>query len=94
MEPISIEELALLEVLFRIDAGELKPSDSLVMPRMFREGLVASTQHGLVLTPAGIELCKSLQHRKAADAYAARVREQRARAFIPEVAPEDSKTEP
>jgi hypothetical protein len=38
MEPISIEDLALLEVLKRIDAGELNASDSQVMPRLLEDG--------------------------------------------------------
>jgi hypothetical protein len=68
MEPISIEDLALLEVLKRIDAGELNASDSQVMPRLLEDGLVTEAPHGAALTLAGIELCKSLQHRVAADA--------------------------
>jgi hypothetical protein len=77
MEPISIEDLALLEVLKRIDAGELNASDSQVMPRLLEDGLVTEAPHGAALTLAGIELCKSLQHRVAADAQAAKILGQR-----------------
>lgn len=78
MEPISIEDLALLEVLKRIDSGELNASDSQVLPRLLEDGLVTEVQHGATLTLAGIELCKSLQHRVAADAQAAKILGQRA----------------
>lgn len=77
MEPISIEDLALLEVLKRIDAGELNKSDSQVMPRLLEDGLVTEASYGASLTLAGIELCKSLQHRVAADAQAAKILAQR-----------------
>jgi hypothetical protein len=73
MEPISIEDLALLEVLKRIDSGELNASDSQVMPRLLDDGLVTEAPHGAALTLAGIELCKSLQHRVAADSQAAKI---------------------
>lgn len=78
MEPISIEDLALLEVLKRIDSGELNASDSQVMPRLLKDGLVTEASHGASLTLAGIELCKSLQHRVAADSQAAKILGQRA----------------
>jgi hypothetical protein len=77
MEPISIEDLALLEVLKRIDSGELNASDSQVMPRLLEDGLVTEASHGAALTLAGIELCKSLQHRVAADSQAARILQER-----------------
>jgi hypothetical protein len=35
-------------------------------------GLVQESDHGLALTPGGIERCKSLQHRVAGDREAAR----------------------
>lgn len=78
MDPISLEDLALLEVLLRIDEGSgLTSDDSEIRARLLESGLAAETQEGLCLTTAGIELCKSLQHRKAADEQAARIRRRR-----------------
>jgi hypothetical protein len=41
--------------------------------------LAEEGEHGLRLTVAGVEMCKSLQHRVAADAQAAKIVEQRER---------------
>jgi hypothetical protein len=69
MDPIPLEDLALLEVLKRVDQGdELTVGDSAIRQRMVDGGLVSDAADGLRLTTAGIELCKSLQHRVAADA--------------------------
>lgn len=92
MEPISIEDLALLEVLKRIDSGELNASDSQVMPRLLKDGLVTEASHGASLTLAGIELCKSLQHRVAADAQAAKILQQRPGAVAAEAASGEAKS--
>lgn len=79
MDPISLEELALLDVLHRIDQGiELKHGDSEIRERMAASGLIEDDEQGLRLTPAGVELCKSLQHRVAADAAAEKVLQERA----------------
>jgi hypothetical protein len=79
MDPISLEELALLDVLHRIDQGvELTHGDSEIRLRMVESGLIADDDQGLRLTSAGVELCKSLQHRVAADAQAEKVLQQRA----------------
>ena len=79
MDPISLEELALLDVLHRIDQGvELTHGDSEIRLRMVESGLITDDADGLRLTSAGVELCKSLQHRVAADAQAEKVLQRRA----------------
>jgi hypothetical protein len=81
MDPISLEDLALLDVLNRIDQGvELVQGDTAIRQRMVESGLIEDDADGLRLTPAGIELCKSLQHRVAADAQVQKVLQQRAAA--------------
>ena len=78
MDPISLEDLALLEVLHSIDQGvELNAGQSEVRQRMVESGLAVDGEEGIRLTSAGIELCKSLQHRVAADTQAAKVLQQR-----------------
>ena len=79
MDAISLEELALLEVLKRISQHEaLTEGDSVVRDRLVGSGLVTENDGGgLVLTSAGIEMCKSLQHRVAADAQVAKILQQR-----------------
>lgn len=78
MDPISIEDLALLEVLQRVDQHVvLSDADSAIRQRMIEGGLVSEGEYGLELTSAGIELCKSLQHRVAADTQAAKIVQQR-----------------
>ena len=78
MDPISIEDLALLEVLQRIDqCAPLTSGDTEISQRLYDSGLVGDEDGVPRLTAAGVELCKSLQHRVAADAQAARIREQR-----------------
>ena len=70
MDPISLEDLALLDVLHRIDQRiELTHGDGEIRLRMAESGLIEDDEDGLRLTTAGIELCKSLQHRVAADAF-------------------------
>ena len=79
MDPISLEDLALLDVLHRIDQRvELTHGDSEIRQRMAESGLIEDDEDGLRLSPAGIELCKSLQHRVAADAQAEKVLQERA----------------
>jgi hypothetical protein len=78
MDPISLEDLALLEVLTRISQhSALTDDDSVVRDRMIESGLVVEDEEGLALTSAGIEMCKSLQHRAAADAQVAKILQQR-----------------
>ena len=79
MDPISLEDLALLDVLHRIDQQiELTHGDSEIRQRMVDSGLIQDDEDGLRLSSAGIELCKSLQHRVAADAQAEKVLQERA----------------
>jgi hypothetical protein len=81
MDAISLEDLALLDVLNRIDQGvELVQGDTAIRQRMVESGLIEDDADGLRLTAAGIELCKSLQHRVAADAQVQKVLQQRAAA--------------
>ena len=81
MDPISLEDLALLDVLHRIDQGvALVHGDSVIRQRMVEGGLIEDDADGLRLTTAGIELCKSLQHRVAADAQAEKILQERAAA--------------
>jgi hypothetical protein len=78
MDPIPLEDLALLEVLQRIDqAVPLTSGDTVIRQRLVESGLVADDEEPPRLTSAGIELCKSLQHRVAADTQAARIVEAR-----------------
>ena len=44
---------------------------------MIESGLVVERDDGLALTSAGIEMCKSLQHRVAADAQVAKILKKR-----------------
>ena len=81
MDAISLEDLALLDVLHRIDQGvQLVHGDSVIRQRMVEGGLIEDDADGLRLTTAGIELCKSLQHRVAADAQAEKILQDRAAA--------------
>ena len=78
MDQIALEDLALLEVLHRVeDQVVLTHADSVMRQRMLDHGLVTEEEFGLQLTTAGIELCKSLQHRVAADAQVAKLRAER-----------------
>ena len=78
MEPIALEDLALLEVLQRIDQClPLESGDTGIHQRLIESGLATFDTDMPRLTSAGIELCKSLQHRVAADAQAARILEKR-----------------
>ena len=78
MEPISLEELGLLDVLHRIDQGESPDAHSgPLRERLIDAGLAHADEHGLSLTEAGVERCKALRHRVAADAEATLVLEER-----------------
>ena len=71
MDPISLEELALLDVLERIDQWlESGPNSAPLHERLVEVGLAERVDGTLRLTDAGIERCKSLHHRVAADAEA------------------------
>ncbi|WP_417473003.1 hypothetical protein [Luteimonas mephitis] len=78
MDPIAIEDLALLEVLQRVDQClPMDSGDTKIQQRLIDSGLVTLDTDPPQLTTAGIELCKSLQHRVAADAQAAKIIEKR-----------------
>ena len=79
MEEISIEDLALLEVLKRVDQQiELKSGDTENRKRLLESGLLHEDDHdGLKLSAAGVEMCKSLQHRIAADRQVAKILRER-----------------
>ncbi|BAV95660.1 hypothetical protein ABIE09_003557 [Lysobacter enzymogenes] len=75
MDPISLEDLALLDVLQRIDHGHAPDDHSRTLrERLIESALAHADEDGtLALTDAGVERCKSLRHRMAADAEAAQV---------------------
>jgi hypothetical protein len=71
---ISQQELDLLECLVRIDQREaLDARAGDLLERLIEAGLVDSFDGDLSLTVAGIERCRSLQHRIAGDSEAAKV---------------------
>lgn len=84
MEPISLEDLALLEVLKRVDQDEvLTQDDSKIRSRLVESGLIVDDAEGPRLTAAGVEMCKSLQHRVAADAQVEKILQKREDAAKP-----------
>jgi hypothetical protein len=75
---IGAEDLDLLECLLRIDLHE--PMDTRahgLATRIIEAGLADRDAAGMRLTHAGVQRCKSLQHRVASDNEAARVLEER-----------------
>lgn len=78
MDPIPLEDLALLDTLRRIDAAMPLEGSSDLLPRLIENGLVTQDTEWPRLTNAGVELCKSLQHRVAADAQAEKILKRRA----------------
>ncbi len=71
MDPISLEELSLLDVLERIDQQlEHGPNAAALLARLVEVGLIELEDGSMRLTDAGIERCKSLHHRVKADAEA------------------------
>ncbi|MBA2238545.1 MAG: hypothetical protein H0W24_07610 [Lysobacter sp.] len=78
MDPTSLEELALLDVLHRIDQGDAPDAHSgPLLARLIDGGLAERGDDDVRLTEAGIERCKGLRHRAAADVEAALVLEER-----------------
>jgi hypothetical protein len=74
VDAISQQELDLLECLLRIDQGQpLDGRAGALLDRMVEAGLVDAPGGLPSLTVAGIERCRSLQHRIAADSEAAKV---------------------
>ena len=68
------QQIDLLECLIRIDRGEaLDGRAKALKGRLVEAGLADETDGVLRLTPAGIERCRSLQHRIASDREAARI---------------------
>jgi len=89
VDPISLEDLALLDVLQRIDQGQPPGRHSAALrERLIEAALAHSDAEGepLTLTDAGVERCKSLRHRVAADAEAAQVLKEREEAAAQEQA--------
>jgi hypothetical protein len=73
VDAVSLEELGLLECLHAIShGGELTQYATALRQRLIETGLAAQGDDGLSLTPAGIERCRSLQHRVASDREAQR----------------------
>lgn len=80
MDPISLEDLALLDVLHRIDQGQPLGGHSQDLHERLIEAALAAVDEDsgeLSLTDAGVQRCKSLRHRVAADAEAAQVIKER-----------------
>jgi len=78
VDPSTLEELGLLDVLHRIDQGQAPdPHSRQLRERLIEAGLVEVEGEHLVLTEAGVERCKGLRHRVAADAEAALVLQER-----------------
>lgn len=78
MDPIPLEDLALLDVLQQISqASESVLVETEIKTRLFESGLVEDDEDGVRLTHAGIALCKSFQHRVAADKLASQVIDKR-----------------
>jgi hypothetical protein len=80
VDPIALEDLALLDVLQRIDQGHPPGKHAQALRgRLIDAALAALDEDGneLSLTDAGVERCKSLRHRVAADAEAAQVIKER-----------------
>lgn len=72
MDPMSLEDLALLDVLDRIDQHiEPAPNSGALRQRLIDTGLVLDEGGAIRLSDAGIERCKSLHHRVISDAEAA-----------------------
>ncbi len=93
MDPIALEDLALLDVLQRIDQGQPPTRHSQALrERLAEAGLVEADEAGadLRLTDAGVERCKSLLHRLAADAEAAQVLKEREQAAAQESAEQEA----
>ena len=68
---ISLEELALHQCLMQIDGHHAGTAD--FEARLLAAGLAEQADGAIKLSAAGVELCRSLQHRLAADKEAERV---------------------
>ena len=75
---ISLEELALLDVLERINEElEHGPNAASLLTRLVDVGLAEIEERAMRLTDADVERCKSLHHRVKADAEAALLLQER-----------------
>ncbi|MDR7192401.1 hypothetical protein [Luteimonas terrae] len=71
IDPIPLEDLALLDVLQQISqASEAMQVETEMMRRLEESALIEDHEDGVRLTHAGVAMCKSLQHRVAADKLA------------------------
>ncbi|MDR6992910.1 hypothetical protein [Luteimonas sp. 3794] len=71
IDPIPLEDLALLDVLEQISqASEAMQVETEMMRRLEESALIEDHEDGVRLTHAGVAMCKSLQHRVAADKLA------------------------
>jgi hypothetical protein len=71
---IDSQDLDLLECLLRIDLQQpLDERAGNLIDRLVEGGLVDRENGDLKLTPAGVERCRSLQHRVSSDQEAAKV---------------------
>jgi hypothetical protein len=78
VDATSLEEMGLLECLHAIAHGEeLAQRSHALRDRLIEAGLAVQDDDGLSLTPAGIERCRSLQHRVASDREAQKMIDQR-----------------
>nr|WP_232117507.1 hypothetical protein [Luteimonas sp. XNQY3] len=78
IDPIPLEDLALLDVLQQISqASESTHVETEIKKRLIESALIEDHEEGVRLTHAGIALCKSLQHRVAADKLASEIIEKR-----------------
>lgn len=78
MDPIPLEDLALLDVLQQIGQSSASVQvEAEIKRRLIESALVEEHEDGVRLTHAGIALCKSLQHRVAADKLASELLEKR-----------------
>ncbi|TYT26984.1 hypothetical protein FZO89_12335 [Luteimonas viscosa] len=78
MDPIPLEDLALLDVLHRVfQCDESIPIEPEMKQRLIESALVEDTDEGLRLTDAGVAMCKSFRHRIEADKRAAMIIGQR-----------------
>jgi len=78
IDPIPLEDLALLDVLQQISqASASLMVETEMTRRLVDSALVEEHEDGVQLTHAGIALCKSLQHRVAADKLASEIIDKR-----------------
>lgn len=78
IDPIPLEDLALLDVLQQIsESSDAVTVETEMTKRLVESALVEEHEDGMRLTHAGIALCKSLQHRVAADKLASEIIDKR-----------------